>query len=129
MKLVLKYSQDGRLEGFEFDDDKKELSQLVHEVRALRIELKTLGDKIMSQVSDFAAKVNVAFDTLGTSVDGLVVDVKTLNDEITKLQGSQGVLSPEDQTLLDGITTRAQAIADKAKALDDLTAPPAIPQP
>lgn len=125
MNLILNYYDDGKLKGFSFTQNE----ELLKEVCALLRDLKTLGERLMSQISDFATKVNSAFDQLGTAVNGLVVDVKTLNDLITQLQGSQGTITPEDQALLDGIQTRAQAIADKAKALDDQTAPPAVPQP
>jgi len=83
--------------------------------------------RIMSAISDFAAKVNTAFASIGTSVDGLTQDIQTLNDKITALQNSSGAITPEDQALLDGIQTQAQAVSDKLAALDALTAAPPAP--
>ncbi len=84
-------------------------------------------EKLMSAISDFADVVNKSFDTLGTAVDGLVTDVAGLKADIQKLQDSAGKVTPEDQALLDSIETRAQGIADKAKAIDDLTEAPPVP--
>lgn len=92
------------------------------------INIKKEGAKIMSKISEFAQAVAGSFDTIAASVDGLTTDVKTLNDKITELQNSSGVISPEDQALLDEIQAEAQALAGKLATLDDQTsAPPAPP--
>ncbi len=109
----------GRIES----TSKTDLGQVLVVLSATILQL----EHVMSAISDFSTKVNAAFDTLGTAVDGLVTDIQTLNDEIKKLQDSAGTVTPEDQALLDEIQTRAQGVADKAKALDDLTAAPPTP--
>ena len=85
--------------------------------------LITLGESIMSAVSDFAAKQNAFNDRMDTAVAGLQGDIKALNDEIKKLQDSQGQLSAEDQASLDLLQERGLAISDKLDALDALTPP------
>ncbi len=79
----------------------------------------------MSAIADFAAKVKVHQEAEDAAIAGLTQDVQTLNDKITALQVSQGQITPEDQALLDEITTRGQTISDKLTALDALTPPPA----
>ncbi len=103
--------------------------------RLVRIERAMTGlvraqqlntELIMSKISDFADAMNVFIDREDRAVAALQDDVKTLNDKITELQNSAGAITPEDQALLDAITVKAGAIADKLDALDDLT-PPAPP--
>ncbi len=78
------------------------------------------------EIAAFVAQVTAFQDAQDKSIDGLVADVDELNAEITKLQNTPPVLDPADQALLDGITTRGQAIAAKLDALDQKT-PPAAP--
>lgn len=79
--------------------------------------------RIMSAISDFSAAVTAFFDRQDTAITALQGDVQALKDEIAKLQNSPGTITPEDQALLDGIQTRAKAVADKLDALDALTPP------
>ncbi len=83
----------------------------------------------MSAISTFAANVQSFFDRQDTAITDLQGDVNSLSDQIEALQNSAGQITPEDQALLDGITARAQTVADKLDALDALTppAPPANP--
>jgi hypothetical protein len=98
-----------------------------HNIDLLDIR-KTL-EKIMSAISDFAAKVTAHQDAEDAAIAGLTADIKALNDEITTLQNSQGGISPADQASLDSIEARGQVIADKLAALDALTPPVAPPAP
>ncbi len=83
----------------------------------------------MSKIADFSAAVNTSFGAIATAVDGLVTDIKTLNDKITDLQNSAGTVTPEDQALLDAVQAQAAAVAEKLAALDAATeAPPAPPE-
>ncbi len=84
--------------------------------------------KIMSAISDFAAKQAAFQARIDTAIADLQGDVKSLNDQITALQNSAGGITPEDQALLDGITATSSAVADKLDALDALT-PPVAPAP
>jgi capsule polysaccharide export protein KpsE/RkpR len=88
-----------------------------------RHEQKHQYHQIMSAISDFAAAQAVFNDRMDTAITGLQGDVANLNEQIAALQASAGTITPEDQALLDGIQTRAQAITDKLEALDSLTAP------
>lgn len=83
----------------------------------------------MSKVSQFADRVNTAFGKLETAVDGVTTDVAALKAEIEKLQNTPGDITPEDQAILDGIQARAEALGDKAAALDELTTPPTPEEP
>lgn len=82
----------------------------------------------MSAIADFAAKQSAFNDRMDTAITDLQGDVKSLNDQIAALQASNGTITPEDQALLDGITARSAAVADKLDALDALT-PPVPPAP
>lgn len=68
-------------------------------------------------------------DQQDAAVDGLVADIKFLNDKITELQNSPGQITPQDQALLDAIQQRARVTADKLGALDALTNPEPPPAP
>lgn len=81
----------------------------------------------MSAISTFATNVQAFFDRQDTAIAALQSDVQDLNDEIKALQDSNGTVTPEDQVLLDSITSRASAVADKLDALDALTPPKAPP--
>jgi hypothetical protein len=94
-------------------------------------------------IQSYAAKVNVAFDEIGASVDtlvgslaGLTTDVTFLKDTIVKLQNNPGPISAEDQALLDAGVPRAEAAvaklkaaSDQAKALDETTGEPIVEPP
>jgi len=82
-------------------------------------------EKMMSAISDFAAKMKAFTDRQDAAVAGLQQDVQTLNDKIIALQNSNGAITPEDQALLDDIQNHAGVIADKLDALDAMTPPPA----
>lgn len=79
--------------------------------------------KIMSKISEFAARQTEFNARQQTAVDGLTADVKVLNDKITELQNSPGEITPEDQVLLDDIEARNLAITEKLEALDAQTPP------
>jgi len=106
--------------------DKKHTSRetvlLLEAIEDLSRQLK----KIMSVISDFAAKVNAFNDRIDTAVTDLQGDVDNLTKQIAALQASAGQITAEDQALLDGIQARVGTIADKLDALDALT-PPAAP--
>lgn len=82
-------------------------------------------NKIMSAVTDFAAKAQAALDKTSADLDSIVTDIKTLNDKITALQNSPGTLSPADQAALDAIQASAAALQTKA----DGVVPPVLPTP
>lgn len=83
-------------------------------------------ETIMTKVSDFATKQSEFNDRMDKAIDGLVLDVKNLTEEILQLQNSAGNITAEDQALLDGIQTKAEALA---KRLEDLDAQNPAPAP
>lgn len=90
----------------------------------------TLNHEIlMSAISDFAAKQKAFNDRQSAAIDGVVADVKALNDKITELQNSPGQVTPEDQALLDELQTQGEALASRMEALDSQTPPVVPPQP
>jgi len=92
---------------------------------ATKYDLETSTNKIMSAISDFAAKLSAFQDRQDTAISDLQADVDNLTKQIAALQATQGAITPEDQALLDGIQARAAAVSDKLDALDALTPPPA----
>src|SRR6185369_5237687 len=91
-----------------------------HASCATKQDLREMEHKIMSAISDFAAKQTAFNDRQDAAVTDLQGDVQVLNDKITELQNSNGQITPEDQKLLDDITARADAITTKLEALDAL---------
>ena len=74
----------------------------------------------MSAISDYEAKVDAAFTTIGqtvdsivTSVSGVAGDVERLKALIKQLQDSAGTITPEDQALLDKTEATANALANR----------------
>lgn len=90
---------------------------------ATKQDLKEMEKRIMSAISDFAAKQNAFNDRQDTAIADLTADVQALNDKITELQNSPGAITPEDQALLDAIVTRGENVTAKLEALDALTPP------
>ncbi len=90
---------------------------------ATKHDLKELENKIMSAISDFAAKQTAFQDRVDAAITGLSGDIDELKAEILKLQNSPGTITPEDQALLDGIQSRTEGVATKLEALDALTPP------
>ena len=75
----------------------------------------------MSVISDFSERVTAQFALIDSAVDGVVADVTALKAKIEQLQNSNGVISAEDQALLNSIESIAGRLATKAKDLDDAT--------
>lgn len=89
-------------------------------------QINTNLTTLMSAVSEFIAAQTAFQARQDIAVDGLVADVKALNEKITALQSSEGTLSPEDKTALDAIQAHSAAISEKLEALDAAT-PPLVP--
>ena len=81
----------------------------------------------MSAISEFATKVTAHNAKIEAAVNGLTEDVQALKAKIEELQNTPGIITPEDQALLDGIEGAAASISAKLEALDGLTPPPAPP--
>jgi len=97
-----------------------------HSELATKRDLEEMEKRLMSKISEFAAKQKEYNDRIDTAVSGLTGDIQVLNDRITELQNSTGAITPEDQALLDDLQARGATIATKLEALDALT-PPTLP--
>ena len=97
-----------------------------HLSAATKHDLEQMEKRIMSAISDFAAKQNAFNDRLDKAVEGVTGDVAELNRMIKQLQDNPGPISPEDQALLDQLQARGETVTAKLEALDALT-PPAVP--
>ena len=83
----------------------------------------------MSEISNYAAKVDAAFTAIGETVDsivtslsGVVGDVDRLKATIKQLQETPGTITPEDQALLDKSETAVNNIAARLAGLKEAMA-------
>ena len=79
----------------------------------------------MSQVSDFAAKVQTAFDKVNADLDVITAGIAALDAAIVAFQNSPGTLSAADQAALDDIQAKSAALVAKADAVN--VVPPVPP--
>lgn len=84
-----------------------------HQGRILRNQ-----EKIMTAISDYAAKVKASFTTIGNSLDAIEDDIKTLADKITEMQNNPGPITAADQTLLDEAEVLANGLVARVGAID-----------
>ena len=103
-----------------FGDDEK-LEDILEVLK--RLENKEL--KLMSTVTDWAAKEQVQLDAISATLDGVVAGVAALDAQIKALQNSPGTLSPSDQAALDAIETASAALVSKSKGI--VVTPPVPP--
>lgn len=87
-------------------------------------DLEELGKKLMSGISEFAAKQNAFNDRIDTAVSEVKMDVEYLQATIEKLQNNPGPISSDDQKLLDDLQARTEGVVNKLEALDAMTPPP-----
>lgn len=78
-----------------------------------------------AQLQSFATAAQNTLNKVNADLDAIVSGITALNDKIQALQNSQGQLGPDDQEALDGIVAQAQALADKADAIEQ----PLLPNP
>ena len=107
--------------------DLKQLSKLDKIIQTLN-GLKDQIGNIMSAISDFVTKQKTFNDAISAGIDDISDDIKGLNAKIDALQNSAGTITPEDQASLDELQAAGQALADRVKAVDELT-PPTPPVP
>jgi len=75
-------------------------------------------EQLMSQISDFAAKVNANFASIKAGI-------ASLDAQIQAFQNSPGTLSAADQAALDAIVASSTALATAANAAVVPPVPPA----
>jgi uncharacterized protein YaaN involved in tellurite resistance len=117
-----------RLDVYIHSDDHPESLTMLRDIVQRLTRIEAQGEKIMSAISDFAAKQKAFNATIDSAITGITGDVKTLNDKIAALQASAGTVTPEDQALLDELEAAGNSLASRVTALDDLT-PPTPPAP
>jgi predicted nucleic acid-binding Zn-ribbon protein len=114
---------------FESPTDKHALVEL-HAIKQMVHDVITSQGVIMSKISEFAtvqAQYNAdnaaavsnnatAVAAIATAVEDLTGDVANLNAQIAALQTSSGAITPEDQALLDGLTTSGAELTAKMSA-------------
>lgn len=76
------------------------------------------NEQLMSQISDFAAKVNTNFASIKAGI-------ASLDAQIQAFQNSPGTLSTADQAALDGIVAASATLATAANAIVPPTPPAA----
>lgn len=80
-------------------------------------DLTNIETKLMSAISEFAARVQAHQDKIDAAISDVAGDVADLKSLVEQLQGTSGQITPEDQGLLDQIETKAGAAASKLEAL------------
>jgi hypothetical protein len=93
------------------------LSAIAEAIADLKQTTIQQGDRIMSAVSDFSAKVESNFATIKAGIDAL--DAK-----IVAFQNSPGTLSPDDQAALDQIVADSANLAQRAGTMPSAAGPP-----
>lgn len=81
-----------------------------NETKAILNRLAQLEGNIMSAISDWAARVGPKLDRVQQGLD-------VVQALVEKLQNTPGVLTPEDQALLDQIDAKIDAIATDADSV------------
>lgn len=83
--------------------------------------LRSMEERILSAISDSAARTTAFLNALSASIDGVSADVAALKALIEELQNSTGGITPEDQAILDQMEALAGSLAERLAALDAQT--------
>lgn len=82
-----------------------------------RKDLDNMEKRIISTITDWAAKEQADITGISATLDGIVTGVKALNDKIAALQNSPGTLSAYDQAALDAIQVASKDLVAKAAGI------------
>ncbi len=66
--------------------------------------------KIMSAITEFAARQSAALDQIKKNNDAVLAQVADLQKQVADLKTQSATLSPEDQATLDAVDAKAQAL-------------------
>lgn len=91
-----------------------------------------MGPNTASEIAareELAAKQKALNSQVSGFVDAILADVKLLNEKIAALQGTAGVVTEEDQVLIDQAQSQLAALLMKTEALDKITPMPAPTPP
>jgi hypothetical protein len=80
-------------------------------------DLKESESRIMSAVTDWAAKEQANLDAISGTLDGIVTGIAALDAKIVALNASPGALSAADQAALDAIQAASAALVTKSAAI------------
>lgn len=86
-------------------------AELAEIIKLLRAQSVQIG-KLMSAISDFAAKVDANFTAIQAGITNLDAQIQSLDAALA----TAGSLSPADQALLDGVVAQSAALATAAAA-------------
>ena len=103
----------------------KRLDRIDEGLWSLRKFIDQGNQKLMSQITDWAAQEEADLSAISTTLDNVVSGIAALDALITAFQNSPGTLTPQDQAALDAIQASAHALVTKASAIS--TAPPVPP--
>jgi uncharacterized coiled-coil DUF342 family protein len=87
-------------------------------------ELNTKLENLMSQITEYTARVKTAFETINTGIVGTQKDVDNLKNKIAELLANSTTLSTEDKAALEEIATLSETVAASITNLDNQTADP-----
>jgi len=96
-----------------------------HCLPATKQDLKETEDKIMSAITDWAAKEQVSLDAISSTLDGILVGIAALDALIIAFQNSPGTLNAVDQAALDAIQTSSASLLTKSQGI--VLTPPTPP--
>jgi NAD-specific glutamate dehydrogenase len=94
---------------------------------ATQSDLVKMESKLMSQITDWAAKEQADLTTINASLAQIVTQIAALNAQIAAFNNSPGTLAAADQAALDGIKAASDALVTSAAAIVPAgTAVPAV---
>jgi hypothetical protein len=96
-------------------------SKQMNRVEAGIISLLKLGERIMTQVTDFVAAQQVFITAINKAISDITTEIATLNTTIATLQ--TGGLSTSDAASLNTLSTSVQGIAGALQTIDTANAP------
>lgn len=82
--------------------------------------IKKMEGRLMSVIGDFVEKQKEFNTRIGTAIDGLVGDIKSLNDKIAALPSGT---TDEEKAQLEELKAAGEELAGRAEALDAQTPP------
>jgi predicted transcriptional regulator len=83
-----------------------------------RLDALAEGQKrIMSAITDWAAKEQADLSAISATLDGIAAGILNLDQMIQRLQNSPGPLGPDDQAALDAISGASKNLATKASSI------------
>lgn len=105
---------------------KPEHDSFKHEILKELHHFKSMGEKLMSIISDFAATQDAINAQLDSSLPNILNAIQQMLALIANLQNN--AISPADQNLLNQLQAHNQNVSNQLNAINGLI-PPAAPAP